>query len=99
MPPVGFEPAIPATKQPQTYALDRAVTGIGTFSSSDLKLVTERPNRDRRCVCCFHWLKSDRIRRLIEVGEEGGTRGRNERSDKLKRRSHLGDQAVDGIIL
>ena len=24
MSPVGFEPAIPATKRPQTYALDRA---------------------------------------------------------------------------
>jgi hypothetical protein len=29
MPRVGFEPAIPATKQSQTYALDRAATGIG----------------------------------------------------------------------
>jgi hypothetical protein len=25
----GFETAIPATKRPQTYALDRAATGIG----------------------------------------------------------------------
>jgi hypothetical protein len=29
MPREGFEPAIPATKRPQTYALDRAATGIG----------------------------------------------------------------------
>jgi hypothetical protein len=29
MPRAGFEPAIPATKQPQTYALERAATGIG----------------------------------------------------------------------
>jgi len=29
IPPVGFEPAIPASRQPQTYALDRAVTKIG----------------------------------------------------------------------
>jgi hypothetical protein len=29
MPPMGFEPAIPATEQPQTYTLDRAATGIG----------------------------------------------------------------------
>jgi hypothetical protein len=29
MPSVGFEPAIPATKRPQIYALDRAATGIG----------------------------------------------------------------------
>jgi hypothetical protein len=25
----GFETAIPATKQPKTYALDRAASGIG----------------------------------------------------------------------
>jgi hypothetical protein len=29
MPRAVFEPATPATKQPQTYALDRAATGIG----------------------------------------------------------------------
>jgi hypothetical protein len=29
MPRAGFEPATPATKQPQTYALDRATIGIG----------------------------------------------------------------------
>jgi hypothetical protein len=28
MPSAGFEPATPATKRPQTYALDRAATGI-----------------------------------------------------------------------
>jgi hypothetical protein len=28
MPSAEFEPAIPATKQPQTYSLDRAATGI-----------------------------------------------------------------------
>jgi hypothetical protein len=27
--PAGFEPAIPANEGPQTYALDRAATGIG----------------------------------------------------------------------
>jgi hypothetical protein len=31
MPLAGFEPAIPATKRPQTYALDRATTGIGNY--------------------------------------------------------------------
>jgi hypothetical protein len=30
MPSAGFEPATPATKRPQTYALDRAVTEVGT---------------------------------------------------------------------
>jgi hypothetical protein len=29
MPPVGFEPKIPASARPQTHARDRAVTGIG----------------------------------------------------------------------
>ena len=29
MPPVGFEPTISAGERPQTYALDRAVTGTG----------------------------------------------------------------------
>ena len=33
MPPVGFEPTISAVERPQTYALDRAATGIG---ASDL---------------------------------------------------------------
>ena len=30
--PVGFEPTISADERPQTYALDRAATGTGTFS-------------------------------------------------------------------
>ena len=29
MPPLGFEPTIPAGEGPQTYALDRAATGTG----------------------------------------------------------------------
>jgi hypothetical protein len=29
MPPVGFEPTIPASARPETYALDRVATGIG----------------------------------------------------------------------
>ena len=31
--PAGFEPAIPASERPQTHALDRAATGIGTSAS------------------------------------------------------------------
>ena len=31
MPPVGFEPTISASEQPQTYALDHVATGIGTL--------------------------------------------------------------------
>jgi hypothetical protein len=38
MPPVGFEPAIPASDRPQTYALDRAATGIGKVKSCNALL-------------------------------------------------------------
>jgi hypothetical protein len=31
MPPVGFEHTIPARARPQTYALERAATGIGGY--------------------------------------------------------------------
>jgi hypothetical protein len=33
----GFEQAIPATKRPQTYALDRAATGTGEIISITLQ--------------------------------------------------------------
>jgi hypothetical protein len=32
MPSEGFEPATPATKRPQAYALDRAATEVGKFN-------------------------------------------------------------------
>jgi hypothetical protein len=38
MPEVGFEPVIPASEQLQTYALDRADTGIGKYDTLDPKL-------------------------------------------------------------
>jgi hypothetical protein len=31
MPSAEFEPATPATKRPQTYALDRAATEVGPY--------------------------------------------------------------------
>ena len=42
MPPVGFEPVIPAGEQPQTYALDRAATGTGPDSSVALYVYNSR---------------------------------------------------------
>jgi hypothetical protein len=39
MPLAGFEPATPATKRPQTYALDRTATGIGIEPSHDVIIV------------------------------------------------------------
>jgi hypothetical protein len=46
MPSAGFEPAIPAIERKQTYALDRAATGIGAFSllGPNIFLVTLFPN-------------------------------------------------------
>ena len=35
MPPVGFEPTISAGERPQTYALDRLATGIGTTTTTN----------------------------------------------------------------
>jgi hypothetical protein len=32
MPPVAFEPTIPASEQPQIHALDRAANGIGLIA-------------------------------------------------------------------
>jgi hypothetical protein len=34
MPSAGFEPETPATKRPQTYALDRAATEVDYYSSN-----------------------------------------------------------------
>jgi hypothetical protein len=39
MPPVGFEPTIPASERPQTHILDREVTGIGKKFNKDDKLL------------------------------------------------------------
>jgi len=36
MPLAGFEPAIPASEQPWTYALDRVITGIGSIIISSV---------------------------------------------------------------
>jgi hypothetical protein len=36
MPPAGFEHAIPASKRPQTHALDRAATWIGRSVNTDI---------------------------------------------------------------
>jgi hypothetical protein len=43
MPPAGFEFTIPASEQPQTHALNRAASGIGSifFSSLKLMVITE----------------------------------------------------------
>jgi len=38
MPPMGFEPAFPASERPQTHAADRPATGIGSlFEYTNIK--------------------------------------------------------------
>jgi hypothetical protein len=39
MPPLGFEPTIPTSARPQTYALDRAATGIGFMERLRLLMI------------------------------------------------------------
>jgi len=45
MPPVSFEPTIPASEQLQTYALDREATGTGIIS------LYEYYNISSLCLC------------------------------------------------
>jgi hypothetical protein len=60
MPSAGFEPATPATKRPQTYALDRAATEVGNpsdYHSEILKIpisetcLVPRVCDKRFCTC------------------------------------------------
>jgi hypothetical protein len=39
MPLAGFDPAIPATKRSQTYALDRAVADVGHYPEYSTPLI------------------------------------------------------------
>jgi hypothetical protein len=39
MPPAGFEPTVPASERPQTHALDRVATAIGSESHGLRELV------------------------------------------------------------
>ena len=49
MPPVGFEPTISAGEWPQTYALDRAVTGTGNvpYYDTETRAVFHRSDTPR----------------------------------------------------
>jgi hypothetical protein len=51
MPQLGFEPTIPASARPQTYAVDRAVTGIGgmNFVCVNRGTCTEMDDHGRLC--------------------------------------------------
>jgi hypothetical protein len=49
MPPVRFEPTISADERPQTYALDRAVTGTGCGTSLRTKIKSSDFVAQRSC--------------------------------------------------
>ena len=48
-PPVGFEPTISAGDRPQTYALDRAATGVGA-QSVYLQILRKQHDRVQQCT-------------------------------------------------
>ena len=62
MPPVGFEPTISAGERPQTYALDRAVTGTGNERVGSVEVMRFFMHevfihliQDDRRRCCRVW--------------------------------------------
>jgi hypothetical protein len=54
MPSAGFELATPATKRPQNYALDRAVTEVGS-------VVLHIDYSDFNISSILHTIKADRL--------------------------------------
>jgi hypothetical protein len=51
MSPVGFEPIISAGERPQTYALDRAVAGIGSVPLYVLEILINPLNVKLNPIC------------------------------------------------
>jgi hypothetical protein len=52
MPPMEFEPTIPARARPQTYAVDRAPTGTGMRKITCLYYAyLTQSGRDRQLLC------------------------------------------------
>jgi hypothetical protein len=49
MTPVGFEPTIPASERPQTHALDRTATGIGSGYSTRLQTLERLSDLSSTC--------------------------------------------------
>jgi hypothetical protein len=63
MSPFGFEPTIPASQRPQTYALDRVATGTGhTIRRTHYK--NEPVNAKLPQEICWSWKK--RLNALYE---------------------------------
>jgi hypothetical protein len=94
MPRAGFEPAIPATKRPQTYALDCVATGIGNNNNNNNTLNNDNYNTRMRysvlLYFCIALLRSTFRSVLPGLTELGGGQGNAWwRADELKKRRSL----------
>ena len=83
MPPVGFEPTIPASERPQTYALDRAATETGKvlliiiLSLHYIFPIVKRIKGQRiSCLGHLERMEEDRMPKKIFTQELEGTRSR-----------------------
>ena len=54
LPPAGFEPAVPTSERPQTYALDDTAIGIGPWFDC-LKITGRWPAVDRKTFLILHY--------------------------------------------
>ena len=69
----GFEPAIPASEQPQIHALDRAATGMGTLNIITL-IKTTRMEWPEHRVCIKNYKCVKRCSGVSPKGENVGRR-------------------------
>jgi len=62
MPPVGFEPTIPASERPQTHVLDRAATGIDSTLDIPPQIAA---NKQWNCIrFCMYYNTINQLTRL-----------------------------------
>jgi hypothetical protein len=78
MPPVEFEPTIPASERPQTHALDRAATGIGvSIGANEKKHTNPRLRRYRILIVLFHYIdKVNQKTTAPQCGQQGSRKGK-----------------------
>jgi hypothetical protein len=72
MPRVGFQPAIPTTKRPQIYALDRAAPGIGVAYMPVYRCSPQRRKGFHSRVGLFPNHVTGRIKRLRDAHASRG---------------------------
>ena len=88
MPPTGFEPTISTSEGPQTYALDRAVTGTGFQYHFNNKL----KQTEEGAACSTQWTDGHKgLQSLIEINHGRDTR--NILVEKREQKTILGKSA------